>query len=225
MEVNLNNRTEEIHTDEIQYFGQLMEKLSEQAAEVGDSVLSVRLNGEDITGKDRSNLEDLPLDDIEKLEVQTGDPRQLARSTLFSVAEFLEQLLKELQTTSDLFRMSRDDRSNESYLRSIDGLQVFMHTMETCRRLLGLSYELVTVPSADGFTEKTIAESRRSLFEVLDNMIDAQSDQDFVLLADLLEYELIPTLQDWRQIIPEILKLTQPNHAQVHEPEPVLELA
>ncbi|MBU1652852.1 hypothetical protein KKA00_11570, partial [bacterium] len=153
------------------------------------------------------------------------DPRLLARSTLFSVADFLEQLLKELQSTSDLFRLSRGERSNESYLRSIDGLQVFMHTMETCRRLLGLSYELVTVPAADGLTEKTIAESRRALFAVLDNMIDAQSDQDWVLLADLLEYELIPALHDWRQIIPEILKLTQPQNKPVKEQELELELA
>ncbi len=186
-----------------------MDRLKEKAAEAGDTVLSVKLNGEDITGKDHTDLIELPVTDIEELEVQTGDPKQLARSTLYSIADFLEQLLKELQNTAELFRLNQSRRSNDSFLRCIDGLQVFMHTMESCRRLLGISYELIFVPANDE-SERSVAECRRELFSTLDAMIEAQSDQDWVLMADMLEYELIPNLEEWRRIIPEILKNTTP---------------
>ena len=46
-----------------------------------------------------------------------------------------------------------------------------------------------------------MAEYRRNLFSVLDGLFDAQTDQDWVLLADMLEYELIPALEEWEQII------------------------
>ncbi len=208
MEINLNNQKEDFPTEGIQCFGQLMESLSKRAADEGGSVLTVRLNGEDITGRDRTHLEELPLTDIEELEIQTGDPKNLARSTLYSIADFHEQLLRELQSTAELFRLGNDERSNQSFLRCIDGLQVFMHSLESCRKLLGISFELLFIPGSDGQSDQSVAESRRKLFAVLDNMFDAQTDQDWVLLADMLEYELTPALEDWRQIIYTILEQT-----------------
>lgn len=219
MEIHVNNRTEEVQTEGIQFFGQLMEKLSDKAAEEGGTVLSVKLNGKDLTGKDRSHLEEMSVDDIQQLEVQTGNPKDLARSTLYSIADFLEKLLKELQDTSELFRLGNQERSNQSFLRCLDGMQVFMHTLETCRRLLGISFELLLVPGENGQEDITVGESRRKLFSVLDNMIDAQTDQDWVLMADMLEYELIPILEDWRNIIPAILEKTADEETVAVAPE------
>jgi hypothetical protein len=212
MQINLNHRAEEIPTEGLQYFGELMDRLVRRAEKEGSSVLKVKLNGEDITGKDRKHLDTLPLGEIQNVEVQTGDPRVLARSSLYSVADFLERLLGELQTTAELFRLSNDERSNQSFMRCLDGIQVFMHSLESCRRLLGLSFELMFVPTGQEGHEFTVAENRRRLFETLDSMIEAQGNQDWILLADLLEYELIPVLEDWRHIIPIILDETKPGY-------------
>jgi hypothetical protein len=36
---------------------------------------------------------------------------------------------------------------------------------------------------------------------ILDNLYRAQKDEDWVLLTDLLEYELSPVLKEWAQLI------------------------
>ncbi len=215
MQINLNHQTEDVPTEGLQSFGELMDQVARQAEREGARIIQVKLNGEDITGKDHSLLHTMPLEEIQEIEVQTGDPRILARSSLYSVADFLEQLLKELQNTAELFRLGNNERSNQSFLRCIDGMQVFMHSLESCRRLLGLSFELIFVPVSQGGAETTVAENRRRLFEVLDSMIEAQTNQDWILLADLLEYELIPILEDWRYIIPVILDETKPAYPSV----------
>lgn len=212
MQINLNHQAEDISTDGIQSFGELMANVARRAEKDGARIIKVKLNGEDITGKDHSLLNPLPLIEVQDLEIQTGDPKVLARSSLYSLADFLEQLLKELQNTAELFRLGNQERSNQSFLRCLDGLQVFMHSLEHCRRLLGLSFELLFVPNSQGRNEITVAENRRRLFEVLDSMIEAQTNQDWILLADLLEYELIPTLEDWRYIVPAILDETKPGY-------------
>lgn len=209
MQINLNQQTQEFSTDGIGSFGELMNCIARNAEQEGSRVLQIRLNGEDITGRDRTHLAELPLDQIRELDVETGDPAVLARSTLYSVADFLESLLKELASTAELFRTGNFERSNQSFVRCLDGLQVFMHSLESCRRLLGLSFELMFVPTTQGGSEISIAENRRRLFEVLDAMIEAQTNQDWILLADLLEYELLPVLQDWRQVIPAVLDETR----------------
>ncbi len=211
MLINLNHQPEEVSTEGLRSLGELMDRVSRKAEQEGSRVLKVKLNGEDITGKDRGPMNLLPLEKIEEIEIQTGDPKELARSSLYSVADFLEQLLKELQNTAELFRLNNEERSNQSFMRCIDGLQVFMHSLESCRRLLGLSFELIFVPTSQGGNQITVAENRRRLFEVLDGMIEAQTNHDWVLMADLLEYELVPILEDWRQIIPLILEETFPS--------------
>ncbi|MCX6639279.1 MAG: hypothetical protein NTW14_02190 [bacterium] len=217
MQISVNNRVEEIPTEGIQFFGQLMERLSKQAQNEGGTVLAVKLNGSDVTGRDRSQLDELPLGDVQQLEINTGDPKVLARATLYSVADFLEKLLTELQSTAELFRLGNSERSARSFLRCIDGLQVFMHTLESCRRLLGISFELIFIPSDDTENITSVAENRRALFGILDSMIEAQSDQDWVLLADMIEYELVQSLEDWREIIPAILEKTKPDHPTLEE--------
>lgn len=201
MQISINNQVEEYPTDGIQYFGELMDGLIQKAADEGDAVLTVRVNGEDVTGKDRTHLEELPLGEIKELEIQTGDPKALALSTLESVAEFHQQLLNELRSTAELFRLESSERSNRSFVTCIDGLQVFMHTLESCRKMLGVSFELLFVPTENSSEERTVAECRRNLFSILDGLFEAQTDQDWVLLADMLEYELIPALEDWEQVI------------------------
>ncbi len=84
-----------------------------------------------------------------------------------------------------------------------------MHSLEKCRRLLGISFELLYVPTQNSSSDITVAENRRRLFEVLDAMIEAQMNQDWILLADLLEYESVPVLQDWRAILPLIMEQAQ----------------
>ncbi len=206
MQISLNNQVEEFPTGDIRFFGQLMERVLEKAATAGSSVLSVELNGEDVTGRDRANLQEFPLEDINRLEITTGDPKHLARSTLYSIADFQGQLLNELQNTTELFRLDNAVRSNEAFLRCLDGLQIFMHTLESCRKLLGLSFELLIVPSNASEGERTVAESRRQIFAALDAMIEAQTDQDWILLADIMQYELIPSLEEWRGIIQVLLE-------------------
>lgn len=206
MQISLNNQTEEFSIDGLRVLGDLMQRMLDRANREGGTVLAVKVNGEDVTGKDRTELNKLPINEIEQLEIHTGDPRELAHATLYSIADFLEKLLTELLTTAELFRLGSDDRSNQSFLRCIDGMQVFMHSMEQCRRLLGLSFELMYLPEREGNLEQTVGENRRSLFSVLDNMIEAHTNRDWILLADLLEHELIPLMEEWRLIIPAILK-------------------
>ena len=35
----------------------------------------------------------------------------------------------------------------------------------------------------------------------MDQMLKVQEDEDWVMLADLLEYELIPLLKEWNEIL------------------------
>ena len=48
---------------------------------------------------------------------------------------------------------------------------------------------------------KSIDEKVRTLEMLFDKMMDAQKEKDWILLADLLEFELPPLLNEWGEIL------------------------
>ena len=46
---------------------------------------------------------------------------------------------------------------------------------------------------------------RDSMTSLLDELIESQQNQDWVMLADLLEYELCERLDQWRTLAEELL--------------------
>jgi hypothetical protein len=42
------------------------------------------------------------------------------------------------------------------------------------------------------------------LVDFTQQMVDANKNQDWVLLADLLEYEILPYYQEWSDLLPQL---------------------
>jgi hypothetical protein len=55
--------------------------------------------------------------------------------------------------------------------------------------------------SAVPFQKATVKDEVQKLSGVIDQMLKVQEDEDWVMLADLLEYELIPLLKGWNEIL------------------------
>jgi hypothetical protein len=41
----------------------------------------------------------------------------------------------------------------------------------------------------------------QSLQDLLTEMVEISENEDYILLADLMEYELLPTVREWQQIL------------------------
>jgi hypothetical protein len=52
------------------------------------------------------------------------------------------------------------------------------------------------------FDGRSIQDRRASLVDLTQQMVDANKNQDWVLLADLLEYEILPYYQEWSSLLP-----------------------
>jgi hypothetical protein len=44
------------------------------------------------------------------------------------------------------------------------------------------------------------------LIKLIDEMLDVQEDEDWILLADLIEYELAPIMNKWKEFLMEAKK-------------------
>jgi len=176
-------------------FGDVMKTVSALKTGAGIGLTTVCLNGEDITGSDWTRYASLAVAEIQALEVNTGKTATLAQELLESLDDFAGRLIGELNRIAELFRMGDLQKATELYSRALDGVQLLSHTTGMVERNLGVSPALIQ------FSGKPSPEHFRKLTPILDDLMTAQQKGDAVLLADLIEYELVPLFEDHQQIL------------------------
>lgn len=175
-------------------FEDVMKGLTDAVKTSNQTITSVRMNGEDITGKDWESYSDLTAQGIDEIVVETGDVNSLALETLLSLDEFIAKLITELRNSTEQFRLGDEVKGGDSFSKSIDGISVVNHTTALIQRNLGL---LDSENGSDAGVSGHIAD----LEPIITDIYSAQQDRDWVLLADLVEYELIPYFEKHREIL------------------------
>lgn len=156
-------------------------------------IVKVFLNGEDITGISQKHLD--PAIQSMKFEISTGLASDLAAESLESIIDFHGSLLKEFQRSADEFRMGSYEASSNILSSCVDGLQVLMKTTMSVTNLLQKTPDTIQAG------EMTLNETIQKIAAVLEEMIQAQTNHDGILIADLIEYEIHPLIEDWGQAL------------------------
>lgn len=124
------------------------------------------------------------------------DIKKFTEDSLSNLTEYLQNIIPTLQATAECFRVKGAEEANKNYLVCIEAVQLFDELIDGIGRLLNLDFSKISINS------ETIQNRKERLLKLTSEMHSAQIGQDWVMLADLLEYELTPLIQDWIKIIP-----------------------
>lgn len=175
-------------------FPEVMRAVGQIQEAPGIGITRVKLNGRDITGADWSHYAGVGATTMDELEVETGNVSALAGELLDSLEDFTGRLISELGRTAESFRLGDDQRAAELYSRTLEGIQLLSHTTVMVARNLKLNTAQLQ------FGGRPTNEHLQKLPPLIDDMFAAQQKEDWVLLADLIEYELIPQFEDHQRI-------------------------
>ena len=130
---------------------------------------------------------------VELLELELALLQDLVVNNLTNAKEYLEKLIPGFQKAADLFRMGNEQEANQYYLQILDGVDWF-------------SQVILTIVNAQEniFEAQSLEERQKKLTALMGQMLEANQNQDWVLLADLLEYEMIPFYQAWQEVLSEV---------------------
>ncbi|SBV94779.1 conserved hypothetical protein [uncultured delta proteobacterium] len=168
---------------------EILVKVMEQEVVSDHIVTDVIVNQEAFTEIYPHHAEDVEIDEIQSVEVRTMSVDQMAGE----VSQELFTVVKILQNGS---------KGVANFLRQGDiaeGLEVLQDLLDVTRNFLTtISVLHQRFPQAD---TALFEETAGSLDKLLIEMCDVMTEQDWLLLADLLEYEFIPACEEWEQII------------------------
>ncbi|PIP72111.1 MAG: hypothetical protein COW89_08180 [Nitrospinae bacterium CG22_combo_CG10-13_8_21_14_all_47_10] len=152
----------------------------------------VWLDGQEVSSTTQDTLKTSAAS-VGLLELELAHLKDLLANNLVNAREYLEKLIPGFQEAADLFRMGNEQEANKYYLQILDGIDWFSQVVMTIINAQEIKPE-----------EQSLENRQKKLTNLMAQMLKANQNQDWVLLADLLEYEMIPFYTDWQEILSRI---------------------
>jgi hypothetical protein len=131
----------------------------------------------------------------ERIEIFTGTLAEIANDSIAEALAYLRRIEDATPSLAESFRFSPSPDAFENLRQLCEGfywLNLLMDKLETNFHV-HLEEMIVLGTPAPEHHQKFIA--------VLKQLIESQRTGDFVLIADLLEYEILPLVPVWREML------------------------
>ncbi len=167
---------------------EILVKVMENSNMENRIITDVLVNKEQFSEIYPHQAEDIESNFIESVEVRSVPVKQMALDITEEMFKVSQLMMAGGKQVASLFRQADDTEGLELLQDLLDVTRDFMGMIEALRNQFNL--------------EKTIEFSTNSekLSALLSEMAEVLESEDWVLFADLLEYEYVPTCEKWKQI-------------------------
>ena len=199
MKVSINGLEQEGSEFEGETIGAILDSIVRQTP--GSYIRCIWLDKKEASPDDHETLQKNPTD-IQSLEVELANLEDLAANNLTNALDYLKRLIPGFEKAADLFRTGNEQEANKYYLQILEGIDWFSQVVNV---IMKPETGHLIVPGSDN---ESLEVRQEKLTDLMNQMLEANKNQDWVLLADLLEYEMVPFYKDWEKILS---KLKNPN--------------
>jgi hypothetical protein len=164
-------------------------------------IVSLRCDGLQVQADEMESKLKRPVGDFRRVEVLTGTQPQLVCEAMTQAQEALEGTEAELGGIADQLI---EGRIIESVQRLADSLTIWQQIHDAVSKsiqMLDLDPQMITVG------DQSLVVALRGPKDMLLQVKEALEAKDYVMLADVLQYEIEPAVNTWRAILSEIHRL------------------
>ncbi|MEF2146326.1 MAG: hypothetical protein V3573_12850 [Desulfovibrionaceae bacterium] len=185
----IDGRQSELAVKDYENLEQLLVGILEQDDLKDRVVTDVILNGEPFSEIYPHQAEDIEAGEIENVEIRSVPMNQMAADITQELFKVVTLMSKGGREVAELFRQADDAEALETYQDLLDVIRSFL-------LMIGILRDEFAVNGRPEF--ESASEELSTLFS---EMTEVLSNEDWVLLADLLEYEFLPAVAKWEKVI------------------------
>lgn len=168
---------------------QILENLLENDSLHDRVVTDVYLNGQPFSEIYPHQAEDIESDEIEKIEIRSVPMAEMAVDITQELYKVVTLMGKGGREVAELFRQADDAEALETYQDLLDVVRSFLGMIATLREGFGMR------------KHQEFVDAGKELSSLFSEMTEVLANEDWVLLADLLEYEFLPAVSKWESVI------------------------
>ena len=192
MKVSINRVAQEESDFEGETVSAILDSMVQQTP--GSYIRRIWLDDQEFPSDDREALQKKP-SDIDSLEVELANLKDLVATNLANALDYLKKLIPGCEQAADLFRAGNEQEANKYYLQILDGIEWFSQVVSV---IMSPDEGETELPDTD---DESLEVREKKLTDLMNQMLEANENQDWVLLADILEYEMVPFYKDWEKIL------------------------
>jgi len=152
-------------------------------------VTDVMVNDEPYTEIYPHQSEDIEMDTVESVEIVTMSADDMAVEITLELYKVVNIMSEGAKQVAELFRQADDAEALDTYQDLLDVIRNFLKMIGVLRDEYSLrdnaDYEM----------------GAKELNELFGEMSSVLENEDWILLADLLEYEFLPAVEKWKRVI------------------------
>lgn len=152
-------------------------------------VTDVLLNNEPFTEIYPHQSEDIEMSEVQSLEIVTMSAGDMAVEVTLELYKVVNIMAEGGKRVAQLFRQADDAEALDTYQDLLDVIRNFLRTIGVLRDEYSLK---------DNTQYTKAAENLNELFTEMSSVLE---NEDWILLADLLEYEFLPAVEKWKSVI------------------------
>jgi hypothetical protein len=168
---------------------QIIEKIMEDKHMQARIVTDVLVNDEAFSEIYPHQAEDIEASQIQRVEIVSVPTSEMAQNITRELYKVVTLMGKAGRQVADYFRQADDAQALELYSDLLEVNRDFLAMVGVLRS------EFATDSSED------FEESLSDLSNLFSEMIEIQENEDWILLADLLEYEYLPVVDKTKNIV------------------------
>jgi len=197
MNITINGSLVNKSIEHINNLEEILINLSDTSIPPNHLVGSVTVNGNEFSEVFPGQAKEIAAVNINDLDIETVSLEKFAEAAIKDSAFFVKNIITSVNKTAELFRIYDETEANEKMAQIIDPLRALIVFINSTRIDLKWDFE------NDQIDGHPIVKDWEKLHSVIDELKLTQEEGDWILYADLLEYELVPVLNVWVNIFEE----------------------
>lgn len=177
--------------------GDLLEHIQKETLQEDQFLFKIRVNDQSIEFGSNETKE-TPLTEVLKLEIETSTMNDMVNENIQNAIGYLERLIPGLEQVGNMFRDGNQQQANQLFMDVVDGIDWFSQLVELVVQARQLDVNAVQ------YNGKTLSDRKQQLLTMTQSVLEVHKKQDWIRLADLLEYEFLPYYQDWLEVLPQL---------------------
>ncbi|MDQ1354201.1 MAG: hypothetical protein QG657_4510 [Acidobacteriota bacterium] len=140
-------------------------------------------------------------ENINVIRVATKDSLTITRDGFSKVSALLENIKREILNAADFYRQGKTNDGSAKIVKIMEAIKPIVNFINSVGMSFSLDFDALPYDS-----NTTLREKVGQFLETLDQLVAAQEKQDYVEIADYLEYRLKEDMNGWNTIVNLLLR-------------------
>lgn len=203
--ITVNQEEINVKFDTNKTVNEVMDNLLSGVIKDSDVITSIQINGKELNESEEGECLPSPVSEFNKIDFTVKSSIELAFDALDSCNSYIDVVISKIHELNKLYAAGEIQQANNQFAEVIEIMDLFVQLMSKIHSTLRTNLK-------DQFVKtETLQNLEIHLLSILKGLIPAKEKNDIIMLCDLLEYELVDNLTQWKiKAIPELKRFKDP---------------